>query len=154
MSSSPSTRGAIAISLRSMIPGDRDINSRYGKKYQRRKKKMVDKASLWLDQLFMDLIHQNHEDLPLDQPLGEDILLDLDPGMLKASGGGPAEDTTLGWSTRDEQLRSHHEDLKIGKGPMGIKELKTKDIRRGVWGPQLKIRQPFSTLSTATYLFY
>eukprot|EP00268_Persea_americana_P059156 TRINITY_DN7234_c0_g1_i1.p1 TRINITY_DN7234_c0_g1~~TRINITY_DN7234_c0_g1_i1.p1 ORF type:complete len:104 (-),score=17.00 TRINITY_DN7234_c0_g1_i1:2005-2316(-) len=95
---------------------------------------MVDKASLWLDQLFMGLIHHNHEDLPLDQSLGEDTLLDLDPGVLKASGGGPEEDPILGWSTGDEQLRSHHEDLKIGKGPMGIKEFKTKDIRRGVRG--------------------
>ena len=113
---------------------DGDINSRYGKKYQRRKKKMVDKASLWLDQLFMGLIHHNYEDLPLDQPLGEDTPLDLDPGVLLAFGGGPAEDPTLGWSTGDEQLRSHHEDLKTGKGPMGSKGFKTKDIRRGVPG--------------------
>ena len=82
----------------------------------------------------MGLIHYNHEDLSLDQPLGEDTPLDLDPGVLKASGGGPAEDPTQGWSTGDEQLRSHHEDLKIGKGPMGIKEFKTKDIGRGVRG--------------------
>ena len=116
---------------------DGDINSRYGKKYQRRKKKMVDKASLWLDQLFMGLIHHNHdnhEDLPLDQLLGEDTPLDLDPDVLKASSGGPVEDPTLGWSTGDEQLRNHHEDLKIGKGPKGIKEFETKDIRRGVPG--------------------
>ena len=46
---------------------------------------MVGTASLWLDQLFMGLIHYNHEDLPLDQPLGEDTPLDLDPGMLEPS---------------------------------------------------------------------
>ena len=95
---------------------------------------MVGKASLWLDQLFMGLIHHNHEDLPLDQPLGKNTRLDLDPGVLKASSGGPAEDPTLGWSTEIEQLSSRHEDLKIGKGPMGIKEFKTKDIGRGVRG--------------------
>ena len=117
---------------------DGDINARYGKKYQRHKKKMVDKASLWLDQLFMGLIHHNHdnhEDLPLDQLLGEDTPLDLDPGMLEAFGGGPAEDPTLGWFTGDKQLRSHYEDLKTDKGPMGSKGFKTKDIRRGVPGP-------------------
>ena len=56
-----------------------------------------------LEQTFMGLIYHNREDLPLDQPLGEDPPIDLDPGVLKASCGGPVE--ALGWSTGDEQLR-------------------------------------------------
>ena len=102
---------------------DGDIKSRYGKKYQRRKKKTVDKASLWLGQLFMGLICHNHKNLSLDQPLSEDALLDLDLGVLKASSGEPVEDLTLGWSTREEQLRSYHEDLKISRDPWELKSL-------------------------------
>lgn len=67
--------------------------------------------------------------------------------------------------SRDEQLKSYHEDMKTVKTPMGIKELGIKDIKGGVRGdPPLKIpctgicaqgaRKPFSTLSTAIYLLY
>ena len=76
-----------------------DISSRYGKSYQRRKKKMVNKASLWLDQPFLGFIYHNLEDLLLDQYLGNETPLDLNASVLKASCGGPAEDPTLGWST-------------------------------------------------------
>lgn len=78
---------------------DGDISSIYGNSYQRRKRKMVDKASLWLDQPFLGFIYHNLEDLLLDQSLGEETPLDLDVSVLKASCGGPAEDPTLGWFT-------------------------------------------------------
>ena len=65
----------------------------------------------------MGLIHHSHEDLLLDQPLGEGEgpPLDLDLGVPKASSGRPAEDPTLGGSTRDEQLKNYHEDLKTAE---------------------------------------
>lgn len=50
------------------------------------RRKLVDKAYLWLDQPFLGFIYHNLEDLLLDQSLGEETPLDLDASVLIAEG--------------------------------------------------------------------